>query len=73
LDAGAALPARINDALQSEVKEAAERALAISFGAFQAQVVAFLPPEWQEYYGKKAATWERLQVEVADALTKGTK
>jgi predicted nucleotidyltransferase component of viral defense system len=56
--------------LAAEFSLAIERALSISFSEFKAQVVAYLPPEWQEFYGE-AKTWDQLQEQVVDALSKG--
>ncbi|MDP9162163.1 MAG: nucleotidyl transferase AbiEii/AbiGii toxin family protein [Acidobacteriota bacterium] len=53
--------------LHREVSLACDRALSIGFDEFKAQVVAYLPPEWQEYYGT-ADAWDALQEQVVDAL-----
>jgi predicted nucleotidyltransferase component of viral defense system len=53
--------------LDTEFSLACERALSISFGEFKSQVVAYLPPQWQEYYGA-AKAWDHLQKQVVDAL-----
>jgi predicted nucleotidyltransferase component of viral defense system len=66
IDAGAALPG--NNKAQETLALAADRAMSIGFDEFQAQVVAFLPPDWQEYYGTRDA-WNRLQEQVVDVLT----
>jgi predicted nucleotidyltransferase component of viral defense system len=66
LDAGAKPPA-IDEELAEEFSLARERALSISFDEFKAQVVAYLPPDWQEYYGT-AETWDKLQEQVREAL-----
>ncbi|MEY2502913.1 MAG: hypothetical protein QOI07_3247 [Verrucomicrobiota bacterium] len=56
--------------LNAECSLAAERALSISFDEFKAQVVAYLPAEWQEHYGTVKA-WDALQEHVVDALERG--
>jgi predicted nucleotidyltransferase component of viral defense system len=58
--------------LDAEFSLACERALSISFDEFKAQVVAYLPPEWQDYYGT-ASAWDALQEQVVDALQRGEK
>jgi predicted nucleotidyltransferase component of viral defense system len=66
VDAAAKLPAA-DEKLAMEFSLAIERALSISFDEFKAQVVAYLPPEWQEYYGRPEA-WDKLQEQVVQAL-----
>lgn len=68
IDAGATL-LRKKEAKETRAV-AADRALSITFDEFQAQVVAYLPPEWQEYYGTRDA-WNGLQEQVVDVLTGG--
>jgi predicted nucleotidyltransferase component of viral defense system len=46
---------------------AAENAISVSFNQFKSQVVAYLPPEYQEYYGAQK-TWESLQENVVKIL-----
>jgi hypothetical protein len=48
------------------------RALSVSFDEFQAQVVAYLPPEWQEYYSAPGA-WDQLQEQVVEVLRRGVR
>ena len=49
--------------------KAAERALAISYDAFTAQVVSYLAPDDAEPYASREA-WEALQLQVVDAIEK---
>jgi len=67
VDAGAK-PSGQAKKMAAEFSSAGERALSISFGEFKAQVVAYLPPEWQEYYGTSKA-WDQLQEQVVDVLS----
>lgn len=66
IDAGAKPMGPIKK-MAAEFSLARERALSIRFGEFKSQVVAYLPPEWQEYYGT-AKAWDKLQEEVVEAL-----
>lgn len=66
VDAGVRRPDNAKK-LDAEFSSACERALSISFDEFKAQVVAYLPPEWQDYYGT-AKAWDKLQERVVDAL-----
>lgn len=70
IDAGATLPSRDEANWRKTLALGGDRALSITFDEFQAQVVAYLPPEWQEYYGTPD-TWNRLQEQVVDVLTGG--
>jgi hypothetical protein len=66
LDAGGAaqpiLPAATN-----HLVAAIENALAVNYDAFAAQVLAYLEPEYQKYYGDKKA-WNKLQEQVINGL-----
>jgi predicted nucleotidyltransferase component of viral defense system len=58
------------DALQSDpvlVRQAAERAMEISFDEFQSQVIAFLDPAHASMYETEDA-WAALQLQVVEAL-----
>jgi len=66
LDAGAA-PAKLASAQTAMFAAASERALELGYDAFAAQVVAYLPQEWQDYYANRAA-WESLQEAVVETL-----
>ena len=46
---------------------AIDNACAVDYEAFAGQVLAFLEPEYQEYYGSREA-WAELQAQVLDAL-----
>jgi hypothetical protein len=66
LDAGGAqqpLPA----AAATNLATAIDNALAVDYGAFAGQVLAFLEPEYQEHYGHRK-TWAELQEQVVDGL-----
>lgn len=45
---------------QDEKQKAIENTISVSFSDFQGQVVAYLMPEYQEYYGSEG-NWSRLQ------------
>lgn len=64
IDARAALT---DENLENEIDLACERALSVSFDEFRAQVVAYLPSEWQDYYGSRDA-WNQLQEQVVNVL-----
>jgi len=66
MDAGAT-PAKVKPAQKAMFATACERALELDYDAFAAQVVAYLPQEWQDYYAKRAA-WESLQEAVMETL-----
>lgn len=70
IDAGAKPPDK-DRKLAAEFSSAGERAGSISFGEFKSQVVAYLPPEWQEYY-RTAKAWNKLQEQVINALNQET-
>ncbi len=70
IDAGAALPGIKNPKWDEILARSADRALGITFDEFRAQVVAYLPPEWQEHYGTRAA-WNQLQEQVVNVLNGG--
>ena len=61
---GAAIKARIAN---KTVIGACENALSVSFDQFKSQVVAYLMPEYQEYYGTRDS-WESLQTTVINIL-----
>ena len=66
LEAGAKgdeLPATV----KKKLEQACENALGIGLDDFQGQVVAYLAPEYQDYYGTPAA-WEKLQTNVVEKL-----
>jgi hypothetical protein len=66
LDGGAGkdkLPAKV----AGEISRALENAMTIGFDEFSGQVLAYLAPEYQEYYGSRKV-WEALQNEVIGAL-----
>jgi predicted nucleotidyltransferase component of viral defense system len=66
LDGGAGkdkLPAKV----AGEISRALENAMMIGFDEFSGQVLAYLAPEYQEYYGSRKV-WEALQNEVIGAL-----
>ena len=66
IDAGAA-PAKLEPVQTALFTTACEHALALRYDEFTAQVVAFLPPEWQDYYSSRAA-WDGLQEAVIETL-----
>ncbi len=66
LDAGAGekpLPAAAADHLAAAINNA----MAVDYGAFAGQVLAYLEPEYQEHYGNKR-TWNELQEQVVNGL-----
>jgi predicted nucleotidyltransferase component of viral defense system len=66
VDAGAA-PSNRDSGQKSLFATACERAVSIRQEDFTAQVVAFLPQEWQEYYSSSQA-WNALQETVVETL-----
>lgn len=66
VDAGAK-PTGEDKKMAAELSLASKRALSIKFAEFKSQVVVYLPPEWQEYYGTVKA-WDKLQEQVVEAL-----
>lgn len=66
IDAGAT-PEILKPEQTALITAACERALSVRFDDFTAQVVAFLPPEWQDYYSNRA-TWDGLQEAVMETL-----
>ena len=60
---GTELPATV----KKDLRQAGENASAISLDDFQGQVVAYLAPEYQDYYRTPAA-WEKLQAKVVEKL-----
>lgn len=66
IDAGAA-PVKLEPEQTALFTAACERALAVRYDDFTAQVVAYLPPEWQDYYSSRA-TWDGLQEAVMETL-----
>lgn len=66
LDAGGdeqSLPALADVKLVAAI----DNALAVDYGAFAGQVLAFLEPEYQEHY-RNRKVWAQLQEQVVDAL-----
>jgi predicted nucleotidyltransferase component of viral defense system len=63
--AGAAQP--ILPAAAKHLLAAIENALAVDYDDFAGQVLAYLEPEYQEYYGNKRA-WNELQEQVINGL-----
>ena len=66
LDAGGAAQPLLPTATKHLVA-ALENALAVDYDAFAGQVLAYLEPEYQEYYGNKKA-WKELQEQVINGL-----
>lgn len=66
IDAGAA-PSKLGPGQTPLFATASERALAVRYDDFAAQVVAYLPPDWQDYYSTRAA-WDDLQEAVVETL-----
>ena len=66
LDAGGAAQP-ILPAATKYLAAAIENALAVDYDAFAGQVLAYLEPEYQEYYGNKKA-WNELQEQVINGL-----
>jgi predicted nucleotidyltransferase component of viral defense system len=66
LDAGGAAQP-ILPAATEHVVTAIENALAVDYDAFAGHVLAYLEPEYQEYYGNKKA-WNELQEQVINGL-----
>jgi predicted nucleotidyltransferase component of viral defense system len=66
LDAGGAAQPLLAPATKHLVA-AIENALAVDYDAFAGQVLAYLEPEYQEYYGNKKA-WNELQEQVINGL-----
>lgn len=54
---------------RGRTRAACENTISVSFDQFKSQVVAYLPPEYQSYYGTRKA-WESLQENVVNALEK---
>ena len=51
----------------AEKQTACDRALSLSFDEFKAQVVAFLMPEYQTYYGNESV-WNEITLHVVSAI-----
>jgi predicted nucleotidyltransferase component of viral defense system len=66
MDAGAAAQPLLPAAIK-HLAAAIENALAVDYDAFAGQVLAYLEPEYQEYYGNKKA-WNKLQEQVVNGL-----
>jgi predicted nucleotidyltransferase component of viral defense system len=66
LDAGGAAHPLLRAATKHLVA-AIENALAVDYDAFAGQVLAYLEPEYQEYFGNKKA-WNRLHEQVINGL-----
>jgi predicted nucleotidyltransferase component of viral defense system len=66
LDAGGAAQPLLHAATKHLVA-AIENALAVDYDAFAGQVLAYLEPEYQKYYGNKKA-WNELQEQVINGL-----
>jgi predicted nucleotidyltransferase component of viral defense system len=66
LDAGGAAHPLLPAATKHLVA-AIENALAVDYDAFAGQVLAYLEPEYQEYYGNKKA-WNQLHEQVSNGL-----
>ena len=66
LDAGGAAQPLLPTATKHLVA-AIENALAVDYDAFAGQVLAYLEPEYQEYYGNKKA-WNQLHEQVINGL-----
>jgi predicted nucleotidyltransferase component of viral defense system len=66
LDAGAE-GTELAPAVRKKLGQACENAIGIQFDDFQGQVVAYLAPEYQDYYGMPVA-WEKLQENVVANL-----
>ncbi len=61
---GAALNSRKDN---KKLAAACENAMSVSFDQFKSQVIAYLPPEYQGYYGTRKV-WESLQENVVKRL-----
>jgi hypothetical protein len=66
LDSGGAEPPLLA-AASKHVLAAIENALVVDYDDFAGQVLAYLDPEYQEYFGKKK-TWNELQEQVINGL-----
>jgi predicted nucleotidyltransferase component of viral defense system len=66
LDGGAGME-KLPAAIAKEVPRALENALTMGFDEFSGQVLAYLAPDYQAYYGSRKV-WESLQQVVVDAL-----
>ena len=71
IDAGAT-PADLQPTQKPLFTAACQRALALRHTDFNSQVVAYLPPEWQDYYSDRLA-WDDLQKMVSETLHRLTK
>ena len=66
LDAGAAQQP-LNALTKGHVEAAILNAMAIDYDAFAAQVLAFIEPDYQQFYGQRSA-WATLQAQVVASL-----
>jgi predicted nucleotidyltransferase component of viral defense system len=66
LDAGVAKRPLLSTATK-HLRAAIENALAVDYDAFAGQVLAYLEPQYQDYYGNKKA-WNDLQEQVINGL-----
>lgn len=60
-------PQTIDRIPQEELEEAKSRAISLSFSDFKSQVVAFLSPEYQQYYSQ-TERWEEILLKVTKLL-----
>jgi DNA-binding transcriptional regulator/RsmH inhibitor MraZ len=63
----ASVRVELDAAARKLIPEAVVKAIGIDFDDFTGQVVAYLEPEYQQYYRDKRA-WERLQEDVVTRL-----
>ena len=66
LDSGAAVDA-LPAGATARLPAAIENAMAVGYDAFAGQVLAYLEPEYQEYY-RRRQVWEEIQQQVIDTL-----
>jgi predicted nucleotidyltransferase component of viral defense system len=66
LDAGA-VGSELSAKTQKKLSTACENAISVRFDDFVGQVVAYLPPQYQEFYGSRA-TWDSLHEKVVQTL-----
>lgn len=64
---GGAQGTELTPAVRKDLRLGCENAIGIRFDDFQGQVVAYLAPEYQDYYRTPAA-WEKLQGNVVEKL-----
>jgi predicted nucleotidyltransferase component of viral defense system len=65
---GSGDPLKVPRKLSSDLDQAIETALSISYASYKAQVVAYIAPEYQKAFGTQDA-WDQMQERVMNRLT----